>query len=389
MTERFIKLTKYFSDVLLQNSTGGASENILLDLIMIIESLDRIDQPIPRYLNLNANTKKTKYFLKKLSRILINEGELNLAKDFFGNLLNYDLPGDTIAEVHLILADIAIRQGDWKVVVNRLRDAKLAFHNRNDKLGEARVENLSGIYFGEQGNIIGAKQQFLEGLQLLNGISHNKLKAKLVINLAIIEIICEKYERAKEYLEVAINIFKKIGDKSMDAQIQYNYGVLNLKQRDFVGALNMFEESIEIAEENSQQDILAMAHLGKSQVLVYSGFINDGKEELQIADKIAERIDDQLTIADILRVDGIIARYEEKYDESEKLLLKGYKLNEELGNKLNAAECALELGILYNQSDKDYNKFKWFDIALKYFRQIKAQSKVEFIEKHLQEEQAG
>jgi len=92
-------------------------------------------------------------------------------------------------------------------------------------------------------------------------------------------------------------------------------------------------------------------------------------------------VNDKLSIAEVYKVKGIISRNRRQYDLAENSLLTSYRLNKELSNKLNLAETAQELGLLYKLKRDLEKSDQYFTEALSYFRKINAVADIQELEK--------
>jgi tetratricopeptide (TPR) repeat protein len=97
--------------------------------------------------------------------------------------------------------------------------------------------------------------------------------------------------------------------------------------------------------------------------------------------EIAHKVNDKLSIAEVYKVKGIISRNRKQYEVSENSLLTSYRINKELGNQLNLAETAQELGILYKLKRDAEKSDQYFTEALSYFRKINAVTDIQEVEK--------
>ena len=135
-----------------------------------------------------------------LSLILAECDEMNIAEEILTNLINNVKTEPHIkAESLLALADILIRKSFWDKSIVLIVQARELFGDLNDSIGMAKCENMSGTYYGERGEIISARNHFVNSLNLLKEKEDSKLEARIESNLAILEVICGNCDIANKY----------------------------------------------------------------------------------------------------------------------------------------------------------------------------------------------
>ncbi|MCG6914125.1 tetratricopeptide repeat protein [bacterium BMS3Abin03] len=337
-----------------------------------------IDKTIS-FANENLSTENYQKSLYDLASMLAECEEMNISEEILTNLIN-DVKSEQLkAESLLVLADILIRKSFWDKSIILIVQAKELFEDLNDTVGVAKCENLCGTYYGERGEIVSARNHFINSLNLLNENEDDKLAANIESNLAILEIVCGNYDTAKKYFTRAINKFEKLGEYKRIAIQRHNMGMMYLDQKTYDRAIVEFDSVISLATNKQYHTILAISYLGKANALALMNKNKEGLEFCYKAMDIAIRIEDRLTIADVYRVFGIIERNFKHFDLAEKYLNISLRLNDEVKNRLNTAETSYEFGLLYNESGNNKGKEDWLKKALIYYEEIKAAQKVNHI----------
>ena len=96
-------------------------------------------------------------------------------------------------------------------------------------------------------------------------------------------------------------------------------------------------------------------------------------------------MDDRLSVADNFKLKGIIEREKGNLVLAETHFLTSLRINEELENKLNYAETALELGILYKMMNKNSEAVHYLNASLNYYKSINHKEQISHIKSLLQE----
>jgi tetratricopeptide (TPR) repeat protein len=311
---------------------------------------------------------------------LIKAGKINSAKYTLNALLIEKISDSDKVEILLQLADIALRQCKWDECLRVLKEVKILSHRRSDNTGSAKVENILGIYHGERGEIDLAKDHFKLGLSLLDSNKNQELIAHLESNMAVAEIICHNFVAAEKHMKNGLNAFPVSEDNLWLAEMIHNYGMLHLHQKNYQQAIEDFNGAIDIAEDDDHLHILTLSKAAKALALVYSTKIDEGLKLAKKSLKIAKEIDDKLTVAENHKVIGVGERAKENYKKAQEELLISYNLNVELNNKLNAAESAFEMAILFKQIQNIEKSDEWYKISIDYFEGIGARNRLKELE---------
>jgi len=323
-------------------------------------------------------------FQLAIVKVLAEGDNLNMAEEILLTSTSEDHSEFYYAESLLAMADILLRKSFWSNSNNLIDKAKEIFTKLDNKIGLAKCENLYGTSYGERGEVQLAKNHFLKGIDLLKNNVAGKLEAELETAFAILENICGNFDASKEHFYKALHTFEKLNEQKRIAELNHNIGMLYLESEEYEKAVNEFDKGIAVAIKGNFKTILSISYLGKANALLYLEDYNNTAEYCYKAMDIAINIEDKLTIADVYRVMGILERKLNHYNTSESYFQISLRLNEELGNKLNSAESAYEIALLYDDLKNDEQKTFWLNRSLKYYKNINATAKVDLIEKMLE-----
>jgi len=124
-----------------------------------------------------------------------------------------------------------------------------------------------------------------------------------------------------------------------------------------------------------------------NKALIYTK-LNDFQLADVFADKameIAHKINDRLSVADIYKIKGVIKRCTKNYEMSENYLQTSLRINTDLQNLLNLAETNYELGLLCVDIKKLKDAKKYFNLAVKQFKQLKMNDMANKVKKEILE----
>ncbi len=319
-----------------------------------------------------------------IAKILAEGDNLNMAEEILLTSTSGDHSEFYYAESLLAIADILLRKSFWSNSNTLIDKAKEVFTKLENKIGLAKCENLYGTSYGERGEVQLAKDHFLKGIDLLKNNVDEKLEAELETAFAILENICGNLDVSKEHFCKALHTFEKLNERKRIAELNHNIGMLYLGLEEYEKAVNEFDKGIAVAIKENYKTILSISYLGKANALLYLEDYNNATEYCYKAMDIAINIEDKLTIADVYRVMGILEQKLNRYNTSESYFQISLRLNQELGNKLNSAESAYEIALLYDDIKNDEQKTFWLNESLKFYKNINAIRKVDLIEKLLE-----
>ena len=353
--------------------------------IRIEETTERtqIDRVIT-FAEKNLESDKFFEFILDLANICIASGKMNLAQEIF-NKINKKTEDKTLKAKSLIgLADICSRKANWTRSISLITEAESIYKATDDKRGIANCFNMLGAISGEMGDIEMAKNYFSQSLFFANESSEKELNAKIETNLGVVNSILGNYDEAINHLEAALVIYKETEDFRRVSESYLNIGLNFLHSNDNIAAMVAFDKGIEIAIENHYFGVLALLYLAKSELLLAIKDIRMAKEFADKALSISHTLDDKLTIADIYKVRGIIAREMNDTQTAESYFMVSLRINTNQRNGLNIAETSLELGSLYEKLNNQELSIHYLTQALDYYRKTNAKDKVSKIEKMLE-----
>ena len=118
------------------------------------------------------------------------------------------------------------------------------------------------------------------------------------------------------------------------ANCRHNLGMLLIQKGKYKEALKELDGSLNISTKNHFYPIVAVSYITKA-------FIYTKLSDLELANAFADKsmeignkVNDQLTIAEVYKIKGIINREKNKFDLSENFFLSSIRINQELGTNL-------------------------------------------------------
>ena len=397
-------LVKFFDE----NEADMFIQNIMEDILILtsINSFDRggesnsfssgsfftskirsIADRIMTFARENLDDDKYYSFLIEFGKIIINEGELFLASEMFSNVLKYTLNNEDLklfkAQADISMARIYLKQANWKKSESYLNDAKKIFQRVNDNKGLSQCEHLSGIIASSQGDLVKAESIFLKGLSYLDLDEDLLLVGSIETNLGNIASKTGKHDEALQHYQSSLKKLQELNDNRRIAEVRNNMGLVYIHKKEYEFALFEFDECSKLALDGRYLPILGISYLNKALVYIE---INELKLSAFYASKamdICYQVNDTLSIADIYKLKGMIAKKQFEFQLAEEYFKASLRLNQELNNDLNFAEAAFELGLLYHELNIKKSYEFYLNKALEYYQNINAQDKISEIKEFL------
>jgi tetratricopeptide (TPR) repeat protein len=318
-------------------------------------------------------------FLQALCQQIIAAGNFSYAIEIQEKIIELNKSENSFigitANSHISLGELYSRQALWRLSLKNIRAAEKILKEINDSKGIAKCENLLGTIYGDLGDFNKASQHFENCLSLLNKQSSEDgekiLRSKVEINLGIIHNILGRFDLSISYLKRALLSFEDTNDWKRIAEIRHNMGMALLKKNEIKQAIAQFDKSINAAIEAGFLPSLGLTYVSKAYTYT---LLKDFALAEAFTDKamdICSKTNDNLSIAEVYKVKGIIQRYLLNFDLAESFFLTSLRINKELGNKLNEAETYYELGMLYKDIKRKKESDGCFKNALSYYKKIK------------------
>lgn len=326
--------------------------------------------------------------LLSLGDLMIINGELDVAeeinkdiifkteKDFYSEILR--------AKAYLALAKINWQQSIWDDAFRYTRLGYYIYTKHEDSTGCAKCENMLGTIYGERGEIEKATNHFERGKAYLYNHSDLEMEAMFETNLGVLYNMQEQYPKALRNYRNSLRSYKKLNNTRLIARVHHNIGMVKTKMKNYEGALQDFNECINVSLQNNYLSNCAISYIGKAYIYAKTNRSELAEVFTDKAMEIAYKLNDTLTIADTYRVKALIQKNIGDLEFSEELFENSLRLNKDKQNKINEAEASEELAELYEKAENPKEAKEHLKKAIKYYKKIKADQKVESIKNYLQ-----
>jgi tetratricopeptide (TPR) repeat protein len=216
------------------------------------------------------------------------------------------------AEVSLRRAIYAGSTADHLEMVEAARNAR----DLAEEVGEKKIVADADIQWGRALAFIGdlekAKNHLITALELARNVSEKshtqsswlKIEAASLNNLAYISNIQGDFQSSRVYLEQALEINRKIGDRRGEGVMLQNLGVVNYDQGDLVNAEVYWEEALRIFQEigDRQHEAMVINSLGNISQDLLGDYPEAQRRHAQaktIAHEVGDRLNEGMALANM------------------------------------------------------------------------------------------
>ena len=207
---------------------------------------------------------------------------------------------------------------------------------------------LAGIVSGLfPGNTLNSQTLWLDSLNRALNMSlddNERIRNQNLIASGLRQI---NRDKSVEMAEQAIKLARSTGNREGLADALSTRGILSEDNDDFIGALNLYLEALDLYINMDKKPDIARLHSLAGSVYKTLGNYDKAIENCLQGLKIYEALDDKNGVAQIYRVMGSIYKYKGDYEKSLYYYFSGLKLNEELNSLSGTANSYNNIGIVY------------------------------------------
>jgi tetratricopeptide (TPR) repeat protein/TolB-like protein len=268
------------------------------------------------------------------------------------------------------LADILHDQGDL-VGARRAYDQGLQiFRAIGYETGAAVSLNNMAYVAKDQGDLAGARGMFAESLEISRKIRSKGHEARALNGLGIIAWRQGDLSEGNRLYGLALLAFREVGAKSEAAAVLNNFAIA-LKDRGHLGeAAEKYKESLDLARQINDQTAVARAYGNLGELALMQGDLVSAKSRFERQLEVGRQIGEDRQrgyalhgLADVLLVAGDLG-------EAEKTLSEAIRVRKRLGEDITAAESeTLQAQILIEAGKLDDAIGAARDAAAEFHRQ--------------------
>jgi tetratricopeptide (TPR) repeat protein len=291
------------------------------------------------------------------------------------------VPDTTLAaDAYFRLGRVTWRQGRFASALAAFESALvLAERAQNVELC-ARVQNGIGAVHYARGDYPAARRAYAAALARTSAPG---MRAKIILNLGVIENIEGNLADAHEHYERAFHLFTEHGDTASATLALHNRGMVEADLARWDDADASFLAALALATEAENGEIIAKTLVNRSEVLLQHGAVQESIDHCDRALQIYARVGDEVGRGEALRWRAQALERTGDFVAAERSATEALHIAVRCGARLLEAETSRQLGILRGRLGDADAAQKQLRRALVLFTELGARREAEEIEKLL------
>lgn len=198
-----------------------------------------------------------------------------------------DSTGTTTPQSRLLAAQAAARIGEFEVSARLTASARAAFESADDVDGLLEATNLLGAIAFERGKIRDADKHFTAVADLAERHGRARFTARGANNLGNVAGLRGEPGIACGYYQRALEVFEMLGDTRGLAETCHNLALELHKAGAEAAAREANQRAVESAELVGESGLMALTLLGRAELRIECGALEDAREDIVRAERLA------------------------------------------------------------------------------------------------------
>jgi tetratricopeptide (TPR) repeat protein len=210
----------------------------------------------------------------------------------------------------------------------------------------AGAMRMIGVIRHIQGDLESAKALYEETLESLRDIGDDEQVGFTCQNLGVIANVQGDLRQARALYLESISSAIRAGNPANAMQAYNNLALVCADLRDWMEAEIYFDRGIEIAQQLGHVPMLAKLRANRAEPLIHTGQVQEARNTLDEAERLASPIRELGTLADVARFRAMIARAQGNFSTAEQYITDSLGLATEAGLDLERTEALEEQACL-------------------------------------------
>lgn len=304
---------------------------------------------------------------------------LNLIKTEYGTASDKRIRANT----YKMLAEIAFYHSDLPKAKQDFAQSLEIFYELSDWMGISGVTNSLGALEIESGQFDEAQKLFekARGIAMDNDLETTQIKT--AYNLGNLHVIQGNWEESINHFEESLLLAEKQQNIDLTIRINHSIGLVYKFKGDHALALQQLDKCFRLCDDNgnAQMKGLTLLEIAENQCLTKD--LDSALTSAIDAFSLIKDFGDDVSLADINRVLGMIHRENSNFDIALSHFQTSLAINESQNNPLTSGETQFELGKCYAAMNDSEKARQAYNAALKSFKSIYANSKLTEVEEVL------
>ncbi len=204
----------------------------------------------------------------------------------------------------------------------------------------------------QNGNYYKAIKILKQALLISENIEDKKLQGIILSQIAKLQYNIDEPKDAKYSINQAIAIQSSIDDKLNLAKSRYTYGLINLGQKDYKKAIELFKSARTIFEEENLNKLITEVTLNEARVYISLNNLSQANTLIEKTIILSKKHNLTSLHSSALIKSGIIASKQKKYQNALTQTLKGSELAKSNGDLEILNESYYVLSNIYSQTKR-------------------------------------
>ena len=198
-----------------------------------------------------------------------------------------DSTGSATPQSRLLAAQAAARIGEFEVSARLTALARLAFENAKDVDGLLEATNLLGAIAFERGKIRDAEKHFEAVAELAERHGRARFTARGANNLGDIASLRGEPGIACGFYQRGLEVFEMLGDTRGIAEACHHLALELFRAGAGAAAQEANHRAVESAEQVGEAGLIALTLLGRAELRIEVGALEQAREDIQRAERLA------------------------------------------------------------------------------------------------------
>lgn len=278
-----------------------------------------------------GNTAEQAEAMLWLGHVALSQSDVSRAKTNYEHALT-TLPDEATklrADCYNALGLVAAEAGKLNEAQTQFEQSRDLYRTVENKRREAVVLNNRGFFYRHT-DPEGAIEYLQTGLHLIEQISGDYIKAKLLSNLSVVSIMQDNLDDADAYNSEALQVRREMNDEKGRASSLITRGAIARERGRFNDARRDIQDGLSILTDIDNKKRLSRGYYEWAQLELDSGDYKRARELVQKGLDAAEKIDNTPRQAELYRLFGQIRAGKSGTEESVRYLYRSLCLFESL-----------------------------------------------------------
>ncbi len=314
-------------------------------------------------------------------KALASLGKLDAAVAEYQKLLKYchdHTHLSTKSETFTQIGQLLSKQGDHDRALGYLQRALGAYRRLGDRAGTCRALRNLGVVYVELGEFEETESSYIEAIAIAGQIGDRVLYADLVNNLGTITNMKGNWKRALDLYRESLDIYESESEVRKSAYAQNNIAITLAERGINDDAFTYFEQAYETATTIKDASLTLIVNINLADLNLKRGDVENARRHCRRAEQFLT--DSGLVngnLAETKKIAGKIACQQKDYPTALTCFNEAHNICRRIGARFLEAEVLRERGTLFRAMDKHLDALTDLEASYHIYNTLKAEGKRE------------